>query len=210
MNILVADDHSIVRAGINKLISLNFDDVTLDHASNGEELLSLFSSHNYDIIIMDISMPGVNHINFVKSLLQLKSDARIIVFSRWDEEIFGKYFLKAGAMSYVCKKLDIKELLNAIKEVLKDRRYVTSGIRYSIQDDYLNSQSSHDINSLSKRELEILNLMFEGNSNKQIGAILNIAPTSVSTYRKRIFEKMGTENIFQIKDLYYLVGDTSK
>lgn len=203
--ILIADDHAIVRIGVSELIRNNFLNLDCYEAASGDELFSLMQENTYELIVLDLHMPGVNSLRIVDSILNLNPANRIIILSLYADGLIGEYCIRAGAMAYVSKMNEFYMLKDAIEEVLAGRLFITPAIRNKIQTNYLAGIKPSTFSALSQREIEVMHLVFQGSTNKQIASLLSIASTSVSTYKRRVLERLGVENFSQLLDLYRLV-----
>jgi two-component system, NarL family, invasion response regulator UvrY len=202
MRFLVADDHRIFFTGLKELLSKTYQDAEIAEAVTGQEVLSLVKSQHFDVILLDVRMPGVMSVSFIETLSHIDPNLRIVVLTMLDENLFGTYFLRAGAHAFVGKQLEFSRLLDAIAAVLEGKLYLGKQFHKLQKYQLVHSQPSNPFDVLSAREVEVLIQLFEGYGTKDIGERLALSPTAVSTYRTRIFQKLGTTNVFAIRDLY--------
>jgi two-component system invasion response regulator UvrY len=190
IRILVADDHKMFRKGLKKVLEYNQDMVVADEASNGHEVLEKVSKNDYDILLLDIAMPGMNGLETLKQLKSQKAKLRIIVVSMYPEQQYAVRSIKAGASGYLTKESDTDELIEAIKKVYEGGRYISSSIAENLLFD-LEPESERPIHeNLSDREFQILCMIAKGKTVSEIAEELFLSVKTVSTYRCRILEKM--------------------
>jgi DNA-binding NarL/FixJ family response regulator len=197
--IIIADDHAIVRDGLQALLDSQGNYRVIGTASGGREAVRLARDLQPDLVIMDISMPELNGIEATEQIMQIHPDTRIIILSMHSgpEHIFRA--LKAGARGYLMKESAGKELILAIKAVTDGRRYLSEKIDDLLIEDYIQNReplpSRKSLNGLSNREREVLQLVVEGKSSREIAEILYLSPKTVETYRSRLMDKLGIRDI---------------
>jgi len=201
--ILIADDHAIVRDGLQALLDSQSDYKVIGTAATGREAVRLVREIKPDLVIMDISMPELNGLEATEQIIQISPKTRVIILSMHSgpEHIFRA--LKGGARGYLIKESAGKELFQAIKAVLAGRRYLSQKIDDILIDDYIRNREPADqkkpLGRLTSREKEILQLVVEGKSSREIAEILYLSPKTVETYRSRLMDKL------EIRDLPGLV-----
>jgi DNA-binding NarL/FixJ family response regulator len=195
---LIADDHEIFRKGVRGLIKeMNFK-IVVDEASNGQEVITKMWKNEYDAVLLDISMPGRNGIDILKQLKGFKPNLQILMLSMYPEEQFAIRAMKAGAAGYLTKAAKSDELILAIQNVLKGKRYISSSLADKLVN-YVKSgdeEAPHEV--LSDREYEVMCMTAEGKSVKQIAMELSLSDKTISTYRARILSKMNMNNMAQL------------
>lgn len=189
MNILLVDDHAILRAGLCKILK---DDLNADigEAADAAEALAQLKRQNWDIILLDISLPGRSGLDVLPELHSMQPNARIIVLSSFDDYQFAVRALRDGALAFLTKDRAARELLQAIQTVSLGRRFITADLA-----DHLASQASGQCGhaphqALSAREFEVFRLIASAATPAEIALRLGISTKTVSTYRTRILEKM--------------------
>lgn len=188
MNILIADDHAVVRSGIKQILLSEDSTNNIIEVANGDELINEFNKNKYDLIITDISMPFKNGIDAITEIRKINKTIPILVLSMNDDEQYVKHSLNAGANGYVTKDAATEELVEAIEMVLNGRKFISELVAEKLA---INNQSNKELHSLlSERELEIFKLIVYGIPLSTIAKKLNIKNSTVSTYRNRILEKM--------------------
>ncbi len=187
---LVADDHQILRSGLKLFLTYSMD-MEVTEAQNGEEALAQIAKRDFDIVLLDLSMPGRAGLDLLKSLRSAKSDMPILILSAQPEERYAVRALKAGASGYVDKSADTIELMTAIRKCLSGGRYVSPSLAEKLIEDA--ARESEDLaahETLSDREFQILCQIGSGKSVGGIAKELHLSVKTISTYRKRILEKM--------------------
>jgi two-component system, NarL family, invasion response regulator UvrY len=191
IRILIADDHAILRRGIKEILVREFAGVECGEAGNAEQLISQVQNHEWNVVILDVTMPGRSGLDVLKDLKGLRPKLPVLVLSVHPETQLGKRALKAGASGYMNKESAPEELIKAIRKVLTGGVYVSPSMAevLALDVDRRADQPLHE--KLSDRELEVLRLMASGKTISQIAEVLHVAATTVSTYRARILEKMN-------------------
>ena len=198
LKILIADDHAIVREGIKQILAEIPDQVTTDEAINGQEVLQKVWNNNYDMVLLDISMPGRSGLDILK---QLKSEApalKILILSMHPEEQYAVRALKAGASGYLTKESTPLELTEAIRKVSIGKKYVSASLAETLASLMETSSEKPLHETLSNREYEVMRMIASGKTVKEIADELSLSVKTISTYRTRILEKMTMKNNAQI------------
>jgi DNA-binding NarL/FixJ family response regulator len=199
INILLADDHKIMRDGLRAILEGQKEFNIVGEASDGFETIKLAKQLNPDIILMDIHMPLLNGIDAARKILLDSPEIRIVILSMHatKEHIFQA--LKAGAKGYLLKETSGIEVVEAIREVVAGDRYLSQMITEAVIDDYVFQRSqavvSSPLDRLSNREREVMQLVVEGKNTTDISTLLHLSKSTVSTYRSRIMKKLGTKDI---------------
>lgn len=192
--ILIADDHFAIRIGIQHLLKLEFSDAEFGEATNGREIFQLLDSAPWDLLILDINLPGRNGFEILKQLREEKRGTPVLVFSMHREELVAIRALKAGASGYMSKDAADIELPRAVHQLLAGRKYITLPVAELMASQLQNPSGQAPHESLSDREYQTLLLIASGKSISQIAEDLSLGVSTVSTYRVRILEKMGLKN----------------
>jgi DNA-binding NarL/FixJ family response regulator len=194
IKILIADDHPIVRKGLKEIIEETSDMKVIDEASTGQEVLEKVFKTEFDVVLLDISMPGKSGLEILKELKSHRSKLTILVLSMHPEEQYAVQVFKAGASGYLTKESAPDELLTALRKVSKGGKYVSSSLAeklaYALEKDV--EKAPHEI--LSAREYEVLRKIASGKTVTDIARELFLSPKTISTYRTRILEKMNMKN----------------
>ena len=203
IRILIADDHAIVRAGLKQIIEGIPDMVLADEASNGHELLDKVRKSDFDVVVLDITMPGGGGIEVLNQLKSEKPKLPVLALSIHPEEQYGKRMLKAGASGYLTKESAPEELVTAIRRVFEGRRYVSPSLAEKLAADLATPAGKAPHEELSDREYQVMLAIGSGKMLTEIAGELNLSVKTVSTYRSRILEKMKMKNNAEIT--YYVI-----
>ena len=191
IKILVADDHPIVRQGLKQTIADTTDMMVAGEASNGQEVLDLVRNNDYDVVLLDISMPVISGVEALKQLQSVKPGLPVLILSVYPEEQYALRVLKSGAAGYVRKDSEPAELLTAIRTIASGKRYVGAGLAQKLAGNIISPQSQTTYQSLSNQEFSVLRLIVSGKGNKAIAEELCLSQQSISTYRSRLLKKLG-------------------
>lgn len=190
IKILIADDHALLRRGLVEILAHHLTDVVCGEAENATQALTQVQEHKWDLVILDVSMPGRSGIDALADLKQMRPKLPVLVLSMHPEDQYGKRVLRAGAAGYLNKGSAPEELLKAIRKVLAGGRYVSPALAEVLAMDLGGRTDQPPHEQLSSRELEVLRLIGSGRTISQIADLLHLSATTVSTYRARILEKM--------------------
>lgn len=193
IKILIVDDHDLVRSGIKRLLSDIPSFEVVGECDSGEEALSYCAKNPPDIVLMDLHMPGIGGMEAAKRIQSRYDDTRVIMLTAASETPMSKHILKFGVLGYLTKGCDIEEMVNAIKNVNQGQRYISSEVAQKLAMMMVNDNDS-PLDQLSRRELEVLMRISQGQSNRQIAEELHLSPKTTSTYRARLLEKLGASN----------------
>jgi two-component system, NarL family, invasion response regulator UvrY len=190
MRILIADDHAIVRKGIKGILLEEYPSAHIQEVADGDTLFKKTISEEWDVIITDLSMPGLSGLEALREIKKHSPKTPVLVLSLQPEEEYATRVLKAGASGYVNKDAALTELVKAVQRVLLGRKYITPSIAEKLANDIgLDSEkAAHE--RLTDREFNIMKLIASGKPNFKIAADLSLSPTTIGTYRSRILEKM--------------------
>jgi DNA-binding NarL/FixJ family response regulator len=194
IHVVIADDHPIVRAGLKQIIAEEADIAVAGEASNGVELLDLTRRHDYDVILLDLTMPGMDGLDVLKQLKIEKPLMPVVILTIHPESQYALRILKAGASGYLTKASADEELIRAIRKVHRGGKYISPSlaekIAFALDEDA--SKPPHE--TLSDREYQVLCLIGSGKTVSQVADSLALSVKTVSTYRTRILEKMHLQN----------------
>jgi DNA-binding NarL/FixJ family response regulator len=197
MKILIADDHSVVRQGVSLMLKDAFDTIDIEQADSFYETLNLVKDNEFDLLMLDINLPGGDNVSMIEDVRGMQKDLRVLMFSAYEEDQYGLRYLQAGAQGYLNKLSSEEKILDAVRTVLDGGVYFGSSV---------NAAALKDINpldTLSAREMEIAGMLVKGEGNLEIANKLGIGMSTVSTYKSRIFEKMGVTNIVAMAEKYW-------
>ena len=196
--ILVADDHAIFREGLKHILAEHPDLVVADEASNGHEVLDKIWKNDYDILLLDISMPGITGIDVLKQLRTEKPKLAVLVLSMHPEEQYAVRVLKAGASGYLTKESAPDELITAIRKISRGRKYITSSLAERLAFEVGSDAEKPPHETLSDREYQVLLMIAAGKTMTQIAEEISLSVKTVSSYRARILEKMNMKTNAEI------------
>ncbi|HSC97980.1 MAG TPA: response regulator transcription factor [Casimicrobiaceae bacterium] len=194
IRVLIADDHPVVRAGLRRIAEEDKDIIVTAEASNGEEALTAMRSAIVDIVLLDISMPGVPFIDTLKRLREDHPTVRVLVLSAHPEDQWAVRALRAGASGYLTKDHSPDQLVEALRRVFRGGRYVSPTLAEQLAS-RLGSEfagAPHEI--LSDREFDVLRGLGAGHTVKDVASDLGLSPKTVSTYRTRLMEKLAVSS----------------
>lgn len=194
MHVLVADDHSIVREGLKQIIRKIECVSKVEEASDGHEALAKIEKNKYDLVILDISMPGLSGLDILKTMKDKNEKAHVLILSVHPQEQYAMRAFKLGAAGYLCKDSINEELSSAIKKIAAGSKYISLAFAEKIAFDKNDDINKLPHEKLSEREFQIMCMLAKGKSVKEIANELFISDKTVSTYRMRLLEKMGMKN----------------
>lgn len=198
IQILIVDDHAILRRGLKEILEREFRDVSIGGAGTAEQALTQLDSEKWDLVILDITMPGRSGVDVLRHLKALRPKLPVLVLSMHPEDQYGKRVLKAGASGYMNKESAPEELIKAVRKLLSGGRYVSPTLAETLAVDLGRDDGTPAHERLSDREFEVLRKMASGKTVGQIARELHLSVPTVSTYRARILEKMGMSNTAEL------------
>ncbi len=194
IKILIADDHAIVREGLKQILAETPDMIVADEASNGQEVIAKVEKSDFDVVLLDISMPGRNGIEVLKQLKADRPRVSVLILSMYSEEQYAMRALRAGASGYLTKESAPDELIDAIRRVSQGRKYISPSVaeKLAVNLEPGTDKAPHEI--LSDREYQVMCMIASGKTIKEIGDELKLSVKTISTYRSRILEKLDLRN----------------
>lgn len=194
IRVLVADDHPIVREGVKQILSETDDIVVAREASTGQEAIDLMWRNEYDVVLLDISMPGRDGLETLREIKSIRPKTPVLILSIYPEEHYAVRVLRGGASGYVAKASAPDDLICAIRRVASGGKYISPVVaeRLTYELDKDSSRPPHEI--LSDREYQVMRMIAAGKAVKEIASELCLSIKTVSTYRARVFEKLGITN----------------
>ncbi|KAB0670441.1 response regulator transcription factor [Oryzomonas sagensis] len=192
--ILVADDHAIFREGLKMVVASTVDMTVVDEAVNTQELLSKVQSNDYDMVVLDISMPGRNGLDALVEMKNIKPRLPVLVLSMHPEEQYALRAYKSGASGYLTKGSPSKDLLDALQKISMGKKYVSAALAESLVTVISDPNGQDLLHSLSNREYQVMNLIASGKTVGKIAVELSLSVKTVSTYRAHILRKLNMKN----------------
>ncbi|MBQ6269034.1 MAG: response regulator transcription factor [Bacteroidetes bacterium] len=197
VNIIIVDDHAVVRKGLIQIIEENLSFYQIDEASSGDELLEKAKHNKYDIVVLDISMPGKDGLDTIKELKHIDPEARVLVFSMYPEDQYALRIMRTGAYGYLNKECSTNDFLEAIDKISKGYKYVSHRLGELLVDNLENEKNpTHE--GLSDREFQVMCMLAKGKAPTAIAEDLGLSINTVSTYRMRILEKLQLNNTAEL------------
>ena len=197
IHILLADDHAVVRQGFKMILAAQPDMEIVGEAGNGREAVELAGTLQPDVIVMDVAMPELNGIEATRRLADSSPRTRVLALSMHKDSVYVREILRAGARGYLLKDSIASDLLAAVRAVARGEGYLSPGVSDAVLDDY-RRHVTDPIDLLTSREREVLQMIAEGKTNKDIATVLNLSVYTVDAHRGRIMEKL---NVHSVTDL---------
>jgi two-component system, NarL family, invasion response regulator UvrY len=200
--ILIADDHNIVRTGLNVLIKTEYLNAQVDECSDGNCAWEKIQSTQYDLFVMDINMPATDSVNLLKNIFNLQPQLKVLILSMSSEEIYARKYLQLGALGFINKESDALEIRKAITSVMNNRKYMSPKLQEIItRDAFEGASASKSFENLSARELEVMSHLVEGRHVSEIADILSIHISTASTHKANILQKLKVNNVIELTTL---------
>jgi two-component system invasion response regulator UvrY len=193
LRVIITDDHPVVLKGLKEIITEGFDDVAIDVSSKGYELLGKISINEYDIVLLDISLPDINGLEVLKEIRKKKRKLPVLILSMYPEENYAARALKAGAQGYLTKASAPDELVQAVQKILSGKKYVSQTFAEKMMLDFESDTEKPLHENLSDRELEVLSMIGKGKAVKEIAEELRLSTNTIRTFRTRILDKIGAK-----------------
>lgn len=194
IKVLIVDDHIIFREGLKKVIATAADMEVADEAGDGREALRKITGNTYDVVLLDLGLPGMDGLNVLRAAKERKPVLPILVLSIFPEEQYALRVLMEGASGYITKESVPSDLIRAIRRTASGGKYVSEVISEKLANAFLGKTCGNPHELLSQREYQIFCMIGAGKSVKKIAEELCLAPTTVSSHRARILDKMGMKN----------------
>ena len=202
LRLLLADDHTMVRQGLRKVLEGHREWDVIAEASDGREAVRLAEEHKPDVAVLDVAMPLLNGIEATRQIVKRSPNTRVLVLSMYSDEAYVTQVLEAGAIGYLLKDSADVDLIEAVRVVSQGRSFFSPAVARLMLDDYRRQLAEKGIvdrlYSLSTREREIFQLVAEGKTNKQIAALLSVSPSTVETHRGHVMEKLNLHSTAEI------------
>ncbi|MBB72783.1 MAG: two-component system response regulator UvrY [Legionellales bacterium] len=201
VNVLLVDDHALVRLGIRKLLDGESGIKVVGEASSGEEAIKLSRETNAHVVLMDVRMPGIGGLEATRKLLRLNPDLKIVALTSYDDDLFPTRFIQAGAAGYLTKDSTIDEMVRAIKVVNSGQRYISPEVAQKMAIKQITDPEQSPFDQLSERELQVALMVTSMQKVAVIADKLHLSPKTVNSYRYRIFDKLGISSDVELTHL---------
>jgi DNA-binding NarL/FixJ family response regulator len=197
IRIVLADDHSVVRQGFRRILEAQSDMEIVGEASNGREALETATKLSPDVVVMDVAMPELNGIEATRRMGEAAPRTRVLALSMHKDSVYVREILRAGARGYLLKDAVDEDLIAAVRAVARGEGYLSPGVADAVLTDY-RQHVTDPIDLLTSREREVLQLIAEGKTNKEIATLLNLSVYTVDAHRGRIMEKLNLHSINEL------------
>ncbi|MGS2737703.1 response regulator [Sinomicrobium sp. M5D2P17] len=202
MKILLVDDHFVVRQGVFIILNKILSNISIFQAETISKAFNYINNEFFDLLILDVHFPKGSSLELLGYTKVKAPKTKVLIFSGLNENKFALRYIHAGADGYLNKLSSEEELHTAIRTIIKNKKYISSTIRDQITDSILNKIPFNKLDMLSDREMEVARLLIKGEGNIEIADCLNLSPTTVSTYKYRVFEKLQVNNIVSLISLF--------
>ncbi|TVQ76872.1 MAG: DNA-binding response regulator [Flavobacteriales bacterium] len=200
-HVVVTDDHSIVRRGAMLLLNKLDKNLQIHEAEDFDSTLKLCQDYPVEYIILDVNLPGGNRSDMVRELIAHAPNVKVLVFTSYDEDIYAEPFLRAGAVGYINKLSSEEEIMHAIEQTMNGKLFISEEMQQKIKEKG-KKKTINPLGMLSKRELEVGRLLANGKGNLEIKNQTGLQPSTISTYKMRIFKKLEIENIAELFEVF--------
>jgi two-component system, NarL family, invasion response regulator UvrY len=197
IKVMLVDDHAVVRMGFKMLLEIDEEIKVIAEAESGEEAIKAFVEHKPDVIVMDITMPGIGGLEAIERILAKENNAKILVLSAHEDSVHPKRVLNAGAMGYLTKRSAAEELIKAIRTIANGKKYLEASVAQQMAIQQL-SGDQNPVDVLSPREFEVFMSLAKGNTTKEIADTLFLSERTVGTHLYNIKQKLNAKNSAEI------------
>lgn len=199
--IVIADDHSIARLGLGILCRKAVPGVSIAEAQSVYELHQALKAYQPQLLILDLFLENINTLLTIPDLLKIQPDLNILVVSMGSETAYGNRVIKSGAKGFINKTAEDNLITTAITRTYQGRHYMSEDLYYQSLDQFSETDDPNPFNSLTNKEMEIAQYLIEGLSNGEIGDKSNLAPSTISTFKMKIFTKLNVKNVIELSEL---------
>lgn len=209
MHILIVDDHDVIRQSLAHIIASEFPSATCIKAENAANCIQYLKNGKFDLLILDMNLPDMDGITLTEWVLTHHKDQKILIFSMNPTGLFAKKLYQLGVMGYLNKQADMSEIIKALRTVLTEKKqYINEEFKEILAQDFLNKTPANPLDKLSPRELTIAQLLAQGKTFDEIARFLSIEPSTIRTYKSRIFQKLEINSLHEFlakASLYKLI-----
>lgn len=200
--ILLVDDHLVVRIGIATILKQDIENLKIFNADNFLQTISILKENSFDLVILDINIPGTRNTDMIHDIRMIRPNIKILIFSANDEDQYACRYIVSGANGFLNKLSSEKKIVEVVLSILENGKYIPENVMSKIVASVINKTPLNPLENLSKRELEIAELLVEGQGNLEISNTLKIEMSTVSTYKNRVFEKLKIKNVVSLIDIF--------
>jgi len=195
IQVLLVDDHALFRTGLKSVLGEAGDMEVIGEASSGEEAIDHLRALTPDIILMDVNMPGIGGIEATRKITRQTPEMKVVAVTALSDDPFPNQLLDAGAMGYISKGCPAEEMFEAIRSVIAGDHYISKDVAQKLALSHVSGQNSESpLKKLSAREMQVMTMIVTGQGTQQISDSLFLSPKTISTYRHRLYEKLGVSN----------------
>ncbi|GAB4348831.1 MAG: UvrY/SirA/GacA family response regulator transcription factor [Gammaproteobacteria bacterium] len=194
IRVVLADDHELVRTGVRRILEDASGITVVAEASSGEQAVKAANAHKPDVVLMDIHMPGIGGIEATRKILRATPTTKVIALTVHGDKPYAVQLLKGGAQGFLTKGCPAEEMIKAIRTVHAGQRYIGTDVAQDLALSLLPGSAESPFDTLSQREMQVLLMLTEGQSIQEISDRLCLSPKTISTYRYRLYDKLGVEN----------------
>lgn len=202
LRVLITDDHLVIQQGLGYIIKEAFPQTAIAYSGSLEATLTLLEKQKFDLLILDINIPGGNGFHMVEQIRAIQQDVKILIFSSYEESTYALRYLKAGVNGYLEKSASEEQIINAIMSIYTRGKYVSDQVKEQLLDSLSNDHTLIKHAALTNRELEIAKFVAEGEGTSAISAKMNLQASTISTHKKNIFEKLKISNVAQLIEIF--------
>jgi two-component system invasion response regulator UvrY len=206
ISVLLVDSHELVRTGIEALLNATEDIAVVGVAKSGEEAVDAMATLSPDVVLMDVNMPGIGGIEASRKILQDNPEAKIITLSFNNDDPITPQLFKLGVLGFISKNSPVDEMINAIRKVMAGDCYLSADVVNNLATQGLPGYYESPFSKLSRREYEVVNLILQGKSIKEMSELLILSDKTVNTYRYRLYDKLNIKNDVQLTRLAFKFG----
>ena len=202
MKILILDDHFVIRQGVKNILKEGFRDAEISHEGEIPKALELLRREKWDLLILDVYFPEGNTLKYIREIKALPHSCKILIFSAFSDQKHALPFIQAGANGYLDKQGSEEDIKNAVRSVLETGKYISQGLQDQILDTLIHGKEATGLDQLAEREMQVARYLVKGEGNLEISNRLNLQKSTVSTYKKRIFKKLGISNVIELAEIF--------
>ncbi|AEV99564.1 hypothetical protein A4D02_27375 [Niastella koreensis] len=195
---LLADDHHVVRSGLGLIIKEEFSDAEIDECSNGDCVWNKVQGTEYDLVVLDITMPATDSIRLLKNIFTLRPNQKVMIFTVSQVGVYAKKYLALGVKGFINKEAEPSEIRLGIAAILSNRRYLGSDMKHILTLEDIDNQASSPFDQLTGRELEVMNHLVDGKNVSEIAELLSLHISTISTHKANVMQKLDVSNVVEL------------